>query len=218
MANQKNVGTGGDQAKDNAAGSPAHGSAMSSKAELRRRARETMECGPVTPDYGVDLDEAVRLLNEALATEVVCTLRYRHHYYMAQGIHSASVREEFLEHAQEEQEHADRIAERIRQLGGNPDLNPTTLLARSHAEYQEGRTLVEMIRQDLYAERIAIESYREMVRFFGEGDPTSRRLMESILEKEEEHADDLADLLQTLDPTREHAGVERTMSGSTHAA
>jgi bacterioferritin len=141
----------------------------------------------------------VRLLNEALATEIVCTLRYRRHYYMASGIHSQAVAAEFAQHAKEEEQHAAMIAERITQLNGAPDFNPVGLLMRSHAEYVEGRSLVDMIKEDLIAERIAIESYSEMTRYFGDRDPTSRRLMEQILEVEEEHADDMKTLLETLD-------------------
>jgi bacterioferritin len=168
--------------------------------EIRRRAREHVEKGAVTPDYKADLNTALKLLNEALATEIVCNLRYRRHYFMASGIHRQGVAEEFKQHAEEELEHADRIAERIRQLGGAPDFNPQGLMTRSHAQYAEGGSLVDMIKEDLIAERIAIESYTEMVRWFGDRDPTSRRMMESILAKEEEHADDMATLLETLDP------------------
>jgi bacterioferritin len=167
--------------------------------ELRRRAREHVERGAVTPAYVGDLETSVRLLNEALATEIVCTLRYRRHYYMASGIHSQAVAAEFAQHAKEEEQHAAMIAERITQLNGAPDFNPAGLLMRSHAEYVEGRSLVDMIREDLIAERIAIESYSEMTRYFGDRDPTSRRLMEQILEVEEEHADDMKTLLETLD-------------------
>ncbi len=169
---------------------------------IRARAREHIKCGAITTTYEGDLQTAIQLLNEALATEIVCYLRYKNHYFNADGIQSASVAEEFLEHAQEEQAHADQIAARIKQLGGNPDLNPANLVSRSHAEYQEGQTLVEMIEEDLIAERIAIDSYKEMIHYFGEKDPTSRRLMESILEKEEEHAEDLSSLLLTLDPNK----------------
>ena len=168
--------------------------------ELRRRAREHVEKGAVTAGYKVDLNTAIKLLNEALATEIVCTLRYRRHYYMADGIHSKAVAEEFMEHAVEEQEHADTIAGRIRQLGGAPDFNPEGLLMRSHAQYAEGTTLLDMIKEDLIAERIAIESYSEMIRFFGDGDPTSRRMLEKILAVEEEHADDMSSLLENLGP------------------
>jgi len=168
--------------------------------EIRRRAREHVEKGAVTPAYKGDVAIAVKLLNEALATEIVCTLRYRRHYYMASGIHSQAVADEFMEHAKQEQEHADWIAERIRQLGGAPDFNPQGLVTRSHAQYAEGGSLIDMIKEDLIAERIAIESYTEMVRWFGDNDPTTRRMMEEILAKEEEHADDMATLLETLDP------------------
>ncbi len=170
--------------------------------EIRARAREHIKCGAITADYAGDLDTAIRILNEALATEVVCTLRYKSHYYAAEGIDSKAIAEEFLEHAREEEDHANRIAKRIKQLGGKPDFDPATLLTRSHAEFQEGSTLVEMIEEDLIAERIAIESYRDMVQYFGQTDPTSRRLMEHILAKEEEHAEELSSLLLTLDPTR----------------
>jgi len=173
--------------------------------ELQRRAREHVEKGAVTPAYRGDVQTAVKLLNEALATEIVCILRYRRHYYMASGIHSQSVADEFLEHANQEQEHSDKIAERIRQLGGAPDFNPEGLLSRSHAQYAEGSSLLDMIKENLIAERIAIESYMEMIRFFGENDPTSRRVIESVLAQEEEHADDMATLLESLDP-REPAG------------
>ena len=168
--------------------------------ELQRRAREHVEKGAITPAYRGDVETAIKLLNEALATEIVCTLRYRRHHYMAAGIHYQAIADEFMEHAQEEQRHADQIAERIRQLGGAPDFDPSGLLTRSHAQYAEGNSLVDMIKEDLIAERIAIESYMEIIRFFGDNDPTSRRLMEEILAKEEEHADDLATLLETLDP------------------
>src|SRR5262249_21122081 len=154
--------------------------------EIRRRAREHIESGAVTANYKADRDTVVKLLNEALATEIVCVLRYKRHYFMAAGLASPSVAQEVSEHAAEEQTHADRIAERITQLGGEPDFDPAGLATRSHSEYTEGTNLVEMIKEDLVAERIAIESYGEMVRFFGDDDPTSRRLMEEILAKEEE--------------------------------
>jgi bacterioferritin len=176
--------------------------------EIRRRAREHVEKGAVTPDYRADLDTALKLLNEALATEIVCNLRYRRHYFMAAGIHRQGVAEEFKQHADDELEHADRIAERIRQLGGAPDFNPQGLMTRSHAQYAEGDSLVDMIKEDLIAERIAVESYTEMVRWFGDRDPTSRRMMESILAKEEEHADDMATLLETLDPREPGDGAK----------
>jgi bacterioferritin len=168
--------------------------------EIQRRAREHVEKGAVTPAYRGDLETAIKLLNEALATEIICNLRYRRHHFMAAGIHYQAIADEFMEHAQEEQQHADMIADRIRQLGGAPDFNPQGLLTRSHAQYAEGNSLIDMIKEDLVAERIAIESYMEMIRFFGNDDPTSRRMMEEILAKEEEHADDLSTLLETLDP------------------
>ena len=162
---------------------------------LRRRARSHMEEGAVTPSYGADRDAVVKVLNDALATEIVCVLRYKRHYFMAQGIASDSVKQEFLEHAGEEQEHADRIAERIVQLGGEPDLNPATLTSRSHSEYVPGKTLVDMIREDLVAERVAIESYREIVEWLHGKDPTTHRMLREILAVEEEHAEDMASLL-----------------------
>ena len=165
---------------------------------LRARAREHMEQGAMTPGYKADRNVVVKLLNEALATEIVCVLRYKRHYFMAKGIHAEGVAAEFLEHASDEQGHADQIAQRIVQLGGEPDLSPDGLSSRSHAEYVEGETLEEMIKEDLVAERIAIDSYREIITYLGDADPTSRRLMEEILAKEEEHADDLANLLEGL--------------------
>jgi bacterioferritin len=166
--------------------------------ELRRRARHQIENGAVTEGYRADRDVVIRLLNEALATEIVCVLRYKRHYFMATGIHAQAVADEFLEHANEEQGHADQIAERITQLGGGPNLNPEGLLTRSHAEYIEGESLVDMIKEDLIAERIAIESYGEMIRYIGDGDITTRRMLEGILAVEEEHADDLKTLIETL--------------------
>ena len=163
---------------------------------IRKRAREHITAGAVTPGYSADLATVVKILNEALATEIVCVLRYKRHYFMAQGIHAEGVASEFLEHAQEESQHADQIAERITQLGGAPDFSPDGLAMRSHAEYVEGGSLEEMIREDLVAERIAIDSYREMAEYLGTKDITSRRLIEEILAKEEEHADDLASLLE----------------------
>jgi bacterioferritin len=167
---------------------------------LRERARRHIENGAVTENYKADRPTVIRLLNEALATEIVCVLRYKRHYFMASGIHAQAVAAEFLEHANEEQGHADQIAERIMQLGGAPDFNPEGLLTRSHAEYVEGDTLLDMIKEDLVAERIAIDSYAEMVRYLGQGDPTTRRMLEGILAMEEQHADDLANLLTSLDP------------------
>jgi bacterioferritin len=162
---------------------------------IRDRARRHIEEGAVTESYAADRDTVIKLLNEALATEIVCTLRYRRHYFMAKGINSQGVANEFIEHANEEQEHADRIAERIVQLGGEPNFSPDGLSARSHAEYVEGDSLTDMIKENLVAERVAIESYSEIIRYLGDKDPTSRRLMEEILAVEEEHADDMSDLL-----------------------
>jgi bacterioferritin len=165
---------------------------------IRERARRHIEEGAVTPNYGADKQTVIRLLNEALATEIVCTLRYKRHYYTARGMTSAGVAEEFLEHAREEAAHADQIAERIVQLGGAPDFSPEGLASRSHAEYVEGESLPEMIREDLVAERIAIESYLDIIQYLGNNDPTTRRLMEEVLAKEEEHAEDLLSLIQEL--------------------
>ena len=165
---------------------------------LRTRAREHIEEGAVTASYDADAQAVCKVLNDALATEIVCVLRYRRHYYMASGIHSESVKQEFLQHATEEQGHADRIAERIIQLGGEPDLNPAGLASRSHSEYVEGKTLRDMIREDLIAERVAIDSYREIVQWLGKRDATTRRIMEEILAKEEEHAEDMSTLLSQV--------------------
>jgi len=174
------------------------GAFLSDIAALRKRAREHIAEGAVTPGYHADRGVVIKLLNAALATEIVCTLRYKRHYFMAKGIHAEGVASEFLEHANEEQQHADLIAARITQLGGEPDFSPEGLSTRSHAEYVEGENLESMIREDLVAERIAIDSYREIVAYLGDNDPTTRRLMEEILAKEEEHADDLANLLEDL--------------------
>jgi bacterioferritin len=167
---------------------------------LRERARRHIEQGAVTEGYKADRETVIKLLNEALATEIVCVLRYKRHYFMAQGIHADPVAEEFLQHANEEQGHADQLAARITQLGGEPNFNPEGLLTRSHSEYVEGQSLLDMVREDLVAERIAIDSYAEMARYLGENDPTTRRMMEGILAVEEEHADDLAKILAEIDP------------------
>jgi len=171
---------------------------LSDVQELRRRARENIERGAVTDSYELDSNVVCDILNQALATEIVCVLRYKRHYFMATGLNKDAVAAEFLEHANDEQGHADRIAERITQLGGAPNFSPEGLAARSHSEYREGTSLVDMIKEDLIAERVAIESYNEIVRFLGEKDPTSRRLMEAILAVEEEHANDMSDLLQKV--------------------
>lgn len=168
---------------------------------IRSRARKEINEGAVTPDYGLDTEAVCKVLNEALATEIVCVLRYKFHYFMASGIHKEGVASHFLEHANEEQQHADQIAERIKQLGGKPEMNPAVVASRSHSEYVEGDSLVDMIKENLVAERIAIQTYREMVKYFGDKDPTTRVMMEGILAMEEEHADDMADLLFAVNPT-----------------
>ena len=165
---------------------------------LRERARQHIQNGAVTEGYSADRETVIKLLNEALATEIVCVLRYRRHYFMASGINAEGVAAEFLHHSNEEQGHADQLSQRIVQLKGEPNLNPEGLLTRSHAEYVEGETLTDMIKEDLVAERIAIDSYREMITYFGNDDPTSRRMMEGILAVEEEHADDLVTLLEKM--------------------
>jgi bacterioferritin len=165
---------------------------------LRKRAREHIEKGAVTPGYAADRETVIKLLNEALATEIVCVLRYKRHYYMASGINAQSVAAEFLQHANEEQGHADQLGERIVQLGGEPNLSPEGMLTRSHSEYVEGSSLVDMIKEDLVAERIAIDSYREMIQYLGTNDSTSRRMLEGILAVEEEHAEDLVSLLEEM--------------------
>lgn len=162
---------------------------------LRKRARQHIEQGAITAGYSADRDTVVKLLNEALATEIVCVLRYKRHYFMASGINAQSVAAEFLQHATEEQAHADLIAQRIVQLGGKPDFSPEGLATRSHSEYHDGDDLLEMIREDLIAERIAIDSYRDMINYLGNDDITTRRMLETILAMEEEHADDLSSLL-----------------------
>jgi bacterioferritin len=176
------------------------GKFLSDIQEIRRRAREHMEQGAVTASYKADRETVLKLLNEALATEIVCVLRYMHHYFMSTGVHGKSVSDEFKEHADAEREHADAIAERIQQLGGKPDFSPQTLLQRSVTQYVEGETLADMIREDLIAERIVIEVYTEMIRFFGDKDPTTRVMIEGILHDEEEHANELADMLYIVDP------------------
>jgi bacterioferritin len=165
---------------------------------IRRRARQRMEDGAVTGAYLADRARVIEVLNEVLATEIVCVLRYKNHYFMASGINAQPVAQEFLQHANEEQQHADLVAQRITQLGGNPNFNPEGLTTRAHAQYVEAATLERMIREDLVAERVAIETYAEIIRWLGTDDPTTRRLMEDLLKVEEEHADDLATLLQTL--------------------
>lgn len=165
---------------------------------LRERARQHIEKGAVTESYKGDRKKVLELLNEAVATEIVCMLRYKNHYFRASGINAPQVAAEFLEHSTQEQGHADQISQRIIQLGGKPNFSPDGLLERSHSEYVEGNDLNEMIRENLVAERVAIDSYGEMIRFIGNDDPTTRRMLESILAVEEEHADDLADLLKKM--------------------
>jgi len=168
--------------------------------EIRRRAVHKMEEGAVTESYKGDVNKTIEILNEALATEIVCVLRYMHHYFMATGVHAKGVADEFKEHADEEREHADLVAERIQQLGGKPDFNPKSLLQRSVSQYIEGETLADMIREDLVAERMVIEVYQEMIRYFANNDPTTRTIMEHILREEEQHASDLADMLYITNP------------------
>jgi bacterioferritin len=172
---------------------------MSDIAELRRRARQHMQEGAVTEGYRANKETVIKLLNEALATEIVCVLRYKRHYFMAQGIHSDPIASEFLQHATEEQQHADQLADRIVQLGGSPNFSPEGIQSRSHSEYVEGENLLDMIKEDLIAERIAIDSYTEMIRYIGDDDITTRRVLETILAVEEEHADDLASFLHDMD-------------------
>ena len=171
---------------------------------LRQRARQHIEEGAVTRSYGGDTKAAIRILNDALATEIVCVLRYKLHYFVAKGIHAGPVADEFLEHAKDEQRHADMLAERIVQLGGDPDMSPDGLLSRSHTEYVTRSDLVQMIKENLIAERIAIDSYREIAAYFAPFDTTSRKMIEEILAEEESHAEDLADLLRGLPATLKH--------------
>ena len=178
---------------------PVAGSFTLDVEELRRRAREHMEEGAVTSNYEGDLATSIKILNDALATELVCVLRYKFHAVMAQGIHSDAVKEEFAAHARDEEQHADMIGERINQLGGKPNFNPEGLLTRSATQYVEGTDLRSMIEENLVAERIAIETYREMIRYFADHDPTTRQMLETILAKEEEHANDMLDLLVPKD-------------------
>src|SRR5437667_3411822 len=171
---------------------------LSDVKEIRQRARKHLEQGPVTDGYKADRTKVITVLNEVLATELVCVLRYKRHYFTASGIHAQPVAAEFLQHATEEQGHADLVAQRIVQLGGSPNFNPEGLATRSHAQYDESEALTDMIREDLIAERVAIESYAEIIRWLGNDDPTTRSMIEGILKMEEEHADDLRTLLETL--------------------
>ena len=192
--NSSNKGQVGTSSIGNGAKNP-ETKPLSSVEELRKRARKNVEEGAITEGYGAQREKIIELLQEALATELVCVLRYRKHYYMAKGIDSEPIAAEFLAHSNEELAHADRLAVRIAQLGGDPDLNPATLLSRSHAEYVDVKDLKAMINENLVAERIAIDSYREMIDFIGASDSTTRRILEEILEVEEDHADELADLI-----------------------
>ena len=167
-------------------------------ATLRQRARQNVENGAVTEGYSADREEIIRLLNASLATELVCVLRYKRHYFMASGVKAQIAAAEFLEHATQEAEHADKLAERIVQLGGEPEFNPDLLSKNAHAQYVAGNTLKEMVYEDLVAERIAVDSYRGIIQYIGDKDPTTRRLFEEILAQEEEHADDMADILESL--------------------
>ncbi|HEY2000505.1 ferritin-like domain-containing protein [Paraburkholderia sp.] len=182
--------------KSTGASAASNGSFVMDVQKIREQARKHMSDGPVTQSYGADRQTVLKLLNDALATEIVCTLRYKRHHFMAKGINSEAVAAEFLEHATEEQEHADRFAERIVQLGGKPDFAPDSLKSRSHSEYKEGENLTDMIRENLVAERIAIDTYREIIHYLADNDVTTRRIFEDVLAVEEEHADDMADLLQ----------------------
>lgn len=198
MAIRKQAGKHDEKKDGRADGAAPEGAFLTDIKTLRERARAKIEQGPITEAYGADRDRVVEVLNEALATEIVCVLRYKRHYFMAQGINAGPVAQEFLQHANEELVHADQIALRITQLQGEPDFDPEGLATRSHAEYVAGDSLVDMIKEDLVAERIAIESYSEIIQWLGKGDTTTRRLMEDILAMEEEHADDLLTLLDEV--------------------
>jgi bacterioferritin len=176
--------------------------------EIRQRAMRKIDDGAVTSTYGLDKNKVITILNEALATEIVCVLRYMHHYFMATGVHGKAAADEFKEHADAEREHADSIGDRIQQLGGKPDYNPRSLLQRSVSQYVEGESLADMIREDLIAERIVIDVYRKMIKFFGDKDPTTRVMIEGILEDEEDHASDLTDLLYVVNPSTGETEVE----------
>ena len=195
------------QARDNPAPSASKFPFISDIRELRERARKDMQLGAVTPAYGHDRESVIRVLNHALATELVCLLRYKNHYFTASGLEWNAIAEEFLDHAEDEEHHADQLAERIQQLGGRPDFNPASLVERSHADYAEGTTLGELIEEDLLAERMAIEGYTEILRFLEDRDPTTRRLIEDILAREEEHASDMARLLERVEWSRRSRSV-----------
>jgi bacterioferritin len=169
---------------------------------LRKRARDHMDEGPITSAYTADRDRVVGVLNEVLATELVCYLRYKRHHFTARGINAGPIAAEFLEHAQQELDHADQVATRITQLQGDPNFSPDGLASRSHAEYAEGGSLLEMVREDLIAERVAIASYQEIVRWLGDDDPTTAQVIRNILAVEEEHADDLVNILEVMNAKR----------------
>lgn len=171
---------------------------LSSTEALRDRARKSIEDGAVTPSYGADREAVIELLNHALATELVCVLRYKHHYFIAEGLPAEAIKQEFLEHATEEQQHADLLAERIVQLGGDPNFDPGGLAERSHAEYGRGTALIDILREDLIAERIAIEAYTEAIKYIGDNDPTTKRMLEGILSTEEQHAEEISSMLVNL--------------------
>ena len=185
---------------------------------IRKRAREHIDQGAITAGYSADRKTVVKLLNESLATEIVCVLRYKYHYYMASGINAKSVAAEFLEHANEEQGHADRIAERITQLEGKPNFSPEGLSSRSHSDYMEGEDLADMIKENLVAERIAIDTYRDIIQYLGNDDPTTRRMMEEILANEEEHAEDMSTLLEHLGKKGEPAKPAPALGGAPKAS
>lgn len=180
------------------ASAPAESFQLSSTEALRERARKSIEDGAVTPSYGADREAVIELLNHALATELVCVLRYRHHYFIAEGLPAEAIKQEFLDHATEEQQHADLLAERIIQLGGDPNFNPSGLAERSHAEYGRGTALIDILREDLIAERVAIEAYTEAIKYVGDSDTTTKRMLEGILSTEEEHAEEIASMLANL--------------------
>jgi bacterioferritin len=188
--------------------------------EIRRRARQHLTEGAVTQNYKGNVEESIAILNHAVATEIVCILRYKFHAVCAAGLSSESVKEEFAQHATDEEEHLDLLAERINQLGGKPNLSPEGLASRAASEYVEGENLVDMIKENLIAERIAIETYRDMVRHFGDNDPTTRVLLERILAKEEEHANDMHDLLVSHEgrPMIESADASKTTKGNRRIA
>ncbi len=173
--------------------------------EIRQRAMHKLEDGAVTESYQLDREQSVGILNETLASEIVCVLRYQHHFFMASGVHGRSVAQTFKAHADEEREHVEEIAERIQQLGGKPDFNPGTLVERSVSQYIEGESLGEMLREDLVAERMVIDVYQRLIEHFGIKDPTTRTMFEHIKAEEEVHADQLRDLLFIVDP---HTGTE----------